>query len=161
MNLRMNLMPTYENNSVSRETIRHYPEFNRLPGRGLTEERFSRTAVDQEACLGSIERIIGFLSTISHDLSRALDGLNLWQPKEVLSAADAIYTECLDVGALHASRLALELRQVTAANHPRESRKTYQLLRTELIFVWQDLQSRLEVIRLNMKNNEENLKLAN
>ena len=117
--------------------------------------------MDQEACLDAIERIIGFLSTISHDLSRALDGLNLWQPEEVLIAADAIHTECLDVGALHASRLALELRQVAAANYPRESRKTYQLLRTELIFVWQDLQGKLEVIRRNMKNHEKNFKQAN
>ena len=146
----MAVMHTHENTSVSRGAILDHNHFHRLPGAGLTEDRFSQAAVDEEGCRTCIELIIGFLSNITHDLSRAQRGLDSWQPAQVSQAADTIYQECVRVGANQAARLAMELKQSAQAHHPRECRKTYKALRSELIFVWQDLQGRLQAIRLDL-----------
>ena len=144
-------MLAQENTYATQEAILDYDQFNRLPGAGLTEDSFSHSAIDQEGRQACIELIIGFLSNITHDLSRAQCGLDSWQPTQVGNAADTISHRCLTVGAKRAAELSRELKRSAEANHPRESRKTYKALRTELIFVWQDLQGRLRAIRLDMK----------
>lgn len=149
-------MHTHENTTVSRGAILDYDHFRRLPGGGLTEDRFSQVAVDEEGCRTCIDLIIGFLSNITHDLSRAQCGLDSWQPAQVDKAADTIYQQCVRVGANRAGGLAMELKQSAQAHHPRECRKIYKTLRSELIFVWQDLQGRLQAIRLDLALHDTN-----
>lgn len=146
-------MHTQQNDYVSPEDIVEYSQFHRLPETGLTTDSFSQLAADQRGRRLCIDLIIEFLSNITHDLSRAQYGLDSWQPGQVLNAADTIYRQCASIGAERAAGFALELYQSAEAGHPRESRKNFKALRSELIFVWQDLQGRLEALRLDMQEH--------
>lgn len=143
-------MHTQENAYVSREAIVEYRQFHRLADTGLTADRFSEVAADQRGRRFCIDLIVEFLSKITHDLSRAQYGLDSWQPGQVRNASDTMYRQCASIGAERAAGFALELYENAEAGHPRESRKSFKALRSELIFVWQDLQGRLEALRADL-----------
>lgn len=130
-------------------------QFVRDPGTGLTRDNISEFAVDAQGRQFCIQLIIGFLSNITHYLSSAQYGLDSWQPRQVLNAADTMWSECMTVGAERAAEIARSLEEHTEANRPREARQAFAKLRSELTFVWEDLQGRLEALRLDMAQDTE------
>ncbi len=134
--------------------------FHRASRTGLTRDNLSEFAVNAQGRQYCINLIIGFLSNITHYLSSAQYGLETWQPRQVMNAADTIWSECITVGAERAAELARSLEDHTDAGHPREARQTFALLRSELIFVWEDLQVRLEALHLDVAKDSEALQRA-
>ena len=143
------------NTALKNEVILDPRQFTRGPETGLTRDNISEFAVDAQGRQFCINLIVGFLSNITHYLSSAQYGLDSWQPRQVLNAADTIWSECITVGAERAAELARSLEEHADANRPRESRRTFAKLRSELIFVWEDLQGRLEALRLDVAQDTE------
>ena len=146
--------------SQNHESILDHRHFDRRPGTGLTRDNLSEFAVDQNGRKFCVDLIIGFLTNITHYLSSAQYALEYWQPQQVANAADTIWSECVTLGGDRAADWAHELLENVDAGRPRQARHAFTKLRTELIFVWEDLQDRLEALRLDMAKNEEVLKDA-
>ena len=143
---------------LNREAILDHRQFQRRPNTGLTRDNISQFAVDQKGRKFCIDLIVGFLSNITHYLSSAQYALDTWQPRQVLNAADTIWSECTTIGAERAAELARSLEDNAEEGRPRECRRDFARLRSELIFVWQDLQIRLEALRMDMAEDSKALK---
>ena len=148
------------NTALRHEAVLDPKQFKRGPGTGLTRDNISEFAVDDKGRQFCINLIVGFLSNITHYLSSAQYGLDRWQPRQVMNAADTMWSECITVGAERAAELARSLEEHTDASQPREARRAFAQLRSELIFVWEDLQVRLEALRLDMAQSIERQKQA-
>ena len=148
------------NTPLNRDAVVEYRQFQRQANRGLTRDNLSRFAVDQAGRQFCVDLIVGFLSNITHYLSSAQYGLTSWQPRQVINAADTMWSECITIGAGHAAQLARDLEENAEAGRPRECRRDFALLRGELIFVWQDLQLRLEALRLDLTEQPATFKQA-
>ena len=138
---------------IEPEVVLNPSHFKRGPGAGLTRDNLSEFAVHQQGRHFCVRLIIGFLSNITHYLSSAQCALDSWQPQQVRNAADTMWSECITVGAERAAQLARSLQEHVEASRPRQARRVYAQLRDELIFVWEDLQNRLEALRLDIAKN--------
>ena len=142
----------------NREPILNHRHFDRRTGTGLSSDNLSLFAVNPKGRQFCIDLIIGFLTNITHYLSSAQYALDTWQPQQVINAADTMWSECITIGGDRAAQLAQELIEHVDAGRPRQARRAFTELRTELIFVWEDLQMRLSALRLDAAQDLEDLK---
>ena len=141
------------NSNPEKAVVLNPSQFTRAPDTGLTRDTFSEFALNQQGRHYCVNLIVGFLSNITHYLSSAQYALECWQPKQVLNAADTMWSECITVGGERAADLARALQEHAEAGRPREAREAFAQLRAELVFVWEDLQLRLEALRSDIDHH--------